>query len=247
MAVLSTSVAGIHSLRRFSFTQCFVRLGDVEPVFKALCQHCPNLRELDITCEDVGPDFNSVIGHVWELRNLTRVSITVTRDPGIKGRPRVYLAQTFEMLSVCPHLQNLRIASEMRGPAADMSDLLASRSWPDPRRLMIEGDFNILAPASARLEVLSLPKSLQLPERPNLCWLYALDFSTVIPADLPQLEYAVAWNAHWDGVMSVLCALPTLRGATLAYGELQQDRILSSPALRRVYRNVHVSGGPYLS
>ncbi|KAJ7813064.1 hypothetical protein B0H14DRAFT_3751444 [Mycena olivaceomarginata] len=137
----------------------------------------------------------------------------------------------FEMLSVCPHLQDLRIASEMRGPAAGMSDLLGSWSWPDPRRLIIEGDLNILAPASVteflarhpQLEFLSLPESLQLPEMPNLRWLYALDFSTVIPARLPQLEYAVAWNAHWDRVMSVLCALPALRGATLAYGELQQD------------------------
>ncbi|KAJ7804058.1 hypothetical protein B0H14DRAFT_1627264 [Mycena olivaceomarginata] len=270
-----------------SFTQCFVRLGDVEFVFKALCQHCPNLWELEITCEDVGPDFTSVIGHVssfrlsfitecwfwvrqvWELRNLT-----VTRHPGIKGRPQLYPAQMFEMLSVCPHPQDLRIANEMRGPAADISDLLASRSWPDPRRPIIGGDLNILAPVSVteflarhpQLDVLSLPESIQLPEMPNLRWLYALDFSTVIPARLPQLEYAVAWNAHWDGVMSVLCALPALRGATLAYGELQQDL----PHLERLviaqspwnlnctlqaesclpsaeYRNAHVSGGPYPS
>jgi hypothetical protein len=166
------------------------------------------------------------VRQVWELRNLT-----VTRHPGIKGRPRLYPAQMFEMLSVCPHLQDLRIANEMRGPAADISDLLASRSWPDPRRPIVGGDLNILAPVSVteflarhpQLDVLSLPESIQLPEMPNLRWLYALDFSTVIPACLPQLEYAVAWNAHWDGVMSVLCALPALRGATLAYGELQQD------------------------
>lgn len=82
----------------------------------------------------------------------------------------------FEMLSVCPYLQDRHIASEMRGPAADMSDLLASRSLPDPRRLIIEGDLNILTPASVaeflarhpQLEILSLPESLQLPEMPNL-------------------------------------------------------------------------------
>ncbi|KAJ7878585.1 hypothetical protein B0H14DRAFT_2567271 [Mycena olivaceomarginata] len=60
----------------------------------------------------------------------------------------------------------------------------------------------------------------------NLCWLYMPDFSTVIPAHLPQLEYTATRNTRWDGVMSVFCALPVLCGVTLGFHtlqELQQD------------------------
>ncbi|KAJ7830028.1 hypothetical protein B0H14DRAFT_2593662 [Mycena olivaceomarginata] len=51
----------------------------------------------------------------------------------------------------------------------------------------------------------------------NLCWLYMPDFSTVIPAHLPQLEYTATRNTRWDGVMSVFCALPVLCGVTLGF------------------------------
>lgn len=101
------------------------------------------------------------------IYNLTRVSITVTRHPGVRGGPRPFLQKMFAMLLNCPRLGDLRIASEMRGPRVDISRFLTDKLWPDLRCLVVEGDiafddkekltsFLLRHP---KLETLSLPES----------------------------------------------------------------------------------------
>ncbi|KAJ7101972.1 hypothetical protein C8R44DRAFT_887755 [Mycena epipterygia] len=95
-------------------------LHDVQAVFTAVLHNCPNLRDLEIAFYDNAPSFDSISDPLWELANLTRVSITVTRAPMVREVLRKYLANAFEMLSRCPQLEALRLASEMRGQSEDL-------------------------------------------------------------------------------------------------------------------------------
>jgi hypothetical protein len=63
------------------------------------------------------------LSQIWELKNLTLISITLTWHPGKRG---TWLAEMFGMLSACPQLRDLRIVSEMRGP--DIS-VLQGPAW----------------------------------------------------------------------------------------------------------------------
>ncbi|KAF7348798.1 hypothetical protein MVEN_01399500 [Mycena venus] len=249
--LLSIAISSMSALKRFSFGQTsLTRLGNTECLFRALRLHCPNLRELEITFYDGNPSFDSFSGPIWELRNLTLVSITVTRHAGVREIPRLYLAKVFDMLSACPDLRDLRIASEMRGPAADISGFLADQVWPDLRRLVMEGDVTFNSRSAVekflarhpKLEALSLPEYVALPDLPNLQWLYTPEFSRTVPAHTPRLEYAVMSNVYWSAqpnvkeVMRTLRTIPTLRGATLDFQTTSAMRQLARelPRLERL-------------
>ncbi|KAJ7659605.1 hypothetical protein DFH06DRAFT_1472466 [Mycena polygramma] len=255
--VLAAAISSMTALTRFSCGQTIAGLREypMDAVFQALRQYCPNLRELEITFHDSTPSFDTFSAPIWELANLTLVSITVNRRAMDRGVPRNFLGKMFEMLTACPRLQDLRLASEMRGPAADVSGLLADKDWPDLRRLVIEGDLTFTDHPAViefltrhpQLETLSLNEPIHLPHLPNLRWLSIPDLvRTIIPARLPQLEHTVHtvtrimyWYAPStnEGVLRTLRALPALRRATIGFHEVSDVQTLARdlPQLERLF------------
>ncbi|KAJ7101986.1 hypothetical protein C8R44DRAFT_808982 [Mycena epipterygia] len=242
VGALCAAIANMPALKRFAFDASgFGRLHDVQAVFTAVLRSCPSLRELDIAFYDSTPSFDSISEPLWELANLTRVSITVTRHPMIPHATRPYLSEAFEMLSRCPQLEALRIASEMRGPTVDVSAFLTDIYWPYLKSFIIEGDLSLTSSAflaqHPQLEILSLPHSLTLPALPNLRWLFTPAFVRDVsgPARFPRLEHAAMADVGWQissdikDVLRMLSSLPALRGATMS---------LTVPALKKIAEKV---------
>ncbi|KAJ7155124.1 hypothetical protein C8R46DRAFT_1356375 [Mycena filopes] len=229
---LSTAIATMSSLERFSFHQTsFAAAHKTKPIFEALRRYCPNLRDVEITFQD-GNSFEAFSAPLWQFANLTRVSVTVNRHVGVRGIPRPFLKHLFAMLSHCPQLQDLRVASEMRGPNADISGFLTS-TWPALRRFIVEGDLSLaytkkLSSFLLRhpsLEALLLPSARNLPLLPNLRWLGPCpegDTAAIDVAQQPRLEYLAMVSVYWRYInvartLNVLRALPSLRGVTAAF------------------------------
>ncbi|KAJ6516664.1 hypothetical protein C8R47DRAFT_1268141 [Mycena vitilis] len=265
--VLAAAISSMTALTRFCCGQTIAGLREypLDAVFQALDKYCPHLRELEVTFHDGSPSFEifsapvsnlTIVGlrilgrQIWELANLTLLSITVNRHAMVRGVPRNFLAKMFEMLTACPRLQDLRLASEMRGPAADVSGLLADKEWPDLRRLVIEGDLTFTDHPAViefltrhpQLETLSLNEQIHLPHMPNLRWLSIPDFvRTIILAHLPQLGHAVI--VYWytpsatEGVVRTLRALPALRGTTIGFKTVSEVQTLARdlPQLERLF------------
>ncbi|KAJ6457554.1 hypothetical protein C8R47DRAFT_1164063 [Mycena vitilis] len=251
---LAAAISRMTGLKRFSFRQTIQNLGKypLDPVFRALRLCCPDLCELDIVFQDVqSVSFDTFSAPIWELVNLTSVSIDVYRGPMFKAVKQTFLVEMFEMLRACPQLQDLRLAREMRGPQADLSGLLADKAWPDLRRLVFEGDLTFRDHSTVvaflarhtQLETLSLMDGIALPEMPNLRWLFLPDLvRNVKAANLPRLEHAVTRNVFWfprsDGepVIRTLQALHALRGATIGFQTTSEVEMLvrELPQLERL-------------
>ncbi|KAJ7728348.1 hypothetical protein B0H16DRAFT_1589041 [Mycena metata] len=235
--LLAAAIAAMPRLRRFSFQQStFTRTHNMKPVFDALRRRS-TLREVEITFHDRHPgrqSFERFSAPLWEFSNLTRLSITVTRYPDV-NTPRPFLEKMFAMLSTCPRLKDMRIASEMLGPHADISAFLSDKLWPNLRRLVVEGDLTFHAPEKLssfllrhpKLEILSLPQSYQLPLIPSLRCLELFApgaAETVNATHLPHLEYFATadvdapMQTNVDEILDILRALPALRGVTVAFG-----------------------------
>ncbi|KAJ7456158.1 hypothetical protein FB451DRAFT_1564745 [Mycena latifolia] len=259
---LCSAISLMPALERFCFDQpSFAKLHAIEPIFGAVLAYCRNLREVEIRFRERKPSFASISAPVsfcgfflkrmlnlanklWELANLTRVSIMVKRPMAMDSAHK-YLTDMFKMLSRCPHLEHLRLASEIWGPPAHLSALLANISWPHLRRFIIKGDLTFSSGPAAtaflsrhpQLETLSLHERVDLPPLPHLRWLSVPEFFdgnfAVVPENLPLLEYAAMTDAYWPAqthiteVIKVLLALPALRGATLAFTTPSALRMLS--------------------
>ncbi|KAJ6471591.1 hypothetical protein C8R47DRAFT_1297356 [Mycena vitilis] len=229
--VLSAAVSDMVALERFSLVQTIVVQGKdpIEPVLPALQQFCPNLRELEVIFCELDSPFENFSAPLWDLGNLTSVSIAVIRPARMSSFvPQHYWGKLFEMLSRCPNLQDLRIAKRQRAPLLDVSSLFAGKEWPRLRRLVIKGDFKFKYPSTmvaflthhSKLETLWLTSKLDLPHLPDLRWLFIHNFPPIVPENLPRLEYAFTTyvgGPHWDNeaLMRTLRALPHLRGVTI--------------------------------
>ncbi|KAJ7135185.1 hypothetical protein C8R43DRAFT_1110139 [Mycena crocata] len=204
-------------------------------VFSAIVQNCPNLREIEISHYDSwNAYFHTLSAPLWTLSNLTVLSITVRRHPGMLMEPYAHLPAMFEMLSRCPSLHDLRLAFECRKDV-NIGPLLSKQTWPQLKRLVLEGDLQKMAPKKlnaflhrhkASLEILSLAGVLSnqpLPLMPRLRWLYTYDVKQNLStaAQFPSLEHVAAANVYTgdgedlDNVIDRLGALPRLRGITL--------------------------------
>ncbi|KAJ7681912.1 hypothetical protein DFH06DRAFT_1387860 [Mycena polygramma] len=223
---LTAAISRMTALKRFSLRQTIEYLDKypLDPLFRALCQYCPDLCALEIVFQDVqSVSFDTFSAPLWELVNLTSVSIEVYRGPMFKVVKQKFLVKMFEMLRACPQLQHLRLAREMRGPQADLSGLLADKEWPHLRRLIFEGDLTFrdhptvvaFLTRHSQLETLSLMDGITLPAMPNLRWLFMPDIvRNVKAANLPRLEHVVTRNVFW---LRTLQTLPALRGATIGF------------------------------
>ncbi|KAJ7019561.1 hypothetical protein C8F04DRAFT_1321387 [Mycena alexandri] len=239
--LLSAAIATMPRLQRFSFHQSRFR--------------CTNLREVEISFHDRHPgrqSFERFSAPLWEFADLTRLSITVTRYPDV-NTPRPFLERMFAMLSNCPRLGDLRIASEMLGPHADISSFLTDKLWPDLRCLVVEGDITFDAPEKLssfllrhpKLEILSLPEPYQLPLMPSLRWLGLFApgaVEAINAAHLPRVEYFATADVETpiqtnvQEILDILRALPALRGVTVAFRTASAVEELSRtlPQLKRL-------------
>ncbi|KAJ7093399.1 hypothetical protein B0H15DRAFT_832182 [Mycena belliarum] len=252
---ICAAISPMSALMRFCFHHSnFAYLHPIETIFEAVLEHCLQLRELEITFYDGLPTFESASRPLWNLSYLTHVSITVNRSPMIRTKQRQYLTEIMRMLSRCPDLEHLRLASEGRGPLVNLSPMLVAMSWPQLKRLVIEGDLTLNKDPAAvtflarhtQLETLSLNEPLELPPLPHLRWLSTPEFRLrmcgLIPERFPLLEYAMMTDAYEsphreiEPVVRLLLAFPALCGATVALGTITALRHLSQdvPHLQRL-------------
>ncbi|KAJ7055845.1 hypothetical protein C8F01DRAFT_1373349 [Mycena amicta] len=254
---LGQAIAHMPLLHRFSFQTYTAKKHDPTVIFRAILRSCPQLRNLEISVFDWNPPFESVSPPLWDLSNLTKVSITAKRSIGLVfplGVPK-YILPMFEMLGRCPHLADLRVGIETRGELVEVSVLLNSQTWPHLKRLVLEGDWemNLEEPTKMfferhpQLEILQLPRDFSLTSRtfpttlPLLRWLFCgvlqhhADFPHISAARFPSLQYISMDEYHpqvypFQSICALLHRIPTLLGVTLAVTAVAQLDLLRSAA-----------------